>query len=75
MASTGDSMAKRFVLVHIQDLHDFKKTFTNAHKDFKLDFYPNTEDGCKQGVSIVGTGKLSVHTAHSVITSWLANKD
>ena len=75
MASTGDSITKRFVLVPIQDLDVFKQTFTNAHKDLKLEFHPGIVDGYKQGVFIIGTSKLSVDNAHSVITNWLANKD
>ena len=40
-----------------------------------LSFIIGLVDGCKQGVSIIGTSKLSADNAYSVITRWLANKD
>ena len=91
MASSGDSIPQRFVLVRIRDLNEFKNTFTKAHKDSAFYFHPEIVGECKsgedddvtksraqkigQGVSIIGTSKLSVNNTHSEITKWIAEKD
>ena len=91
MAASGDSIPQRFVLVRIRDLDEFKNTFTKAHKDSALYFHPEIVGECKsgedddvtksrtekigQGVSIIGTSKLSASNTHSEITNWIAEKD
>ena len=91
MASSGDSIPQRFVLVRIRDLDEFKNTFTKAHKDSALYFHPEIvgeykskeDDGITklraqktgQGVSIIGTSKLSASNTHAEITNWIAEKD